>query len=241
MPDQPWMDRNLSPEARAALVLAEMTRDEKLLLVNGHVGNAFPGRPAPPDGAMGSAGFVQGVPCLSIPNQQETDASLGVANLHDGQGSTALPSGLAQAASWDEALVEAGGKMIGGEARAKGFNVMLAGGCNLTREPRCGRNFEYLGEDPLLSGVLVGASIRGVQSNNIIATIKHFVLNAQETGRMVMSAEIDEASLRESDLLAFQIGIERGDPGSVMTAYIGALKATRCRIGVGAIRPSRPC
>lgn len=219
MADQPWMDRNLAPEQRALLVLKEMTRDEKLTLVNGHIGSATPGRPPPPDGAMGSAGFVPGVARLGIPAQQETDASLGVANLHDGQGATALPSGLAQAASWDEALVEAGGKMIGGEARAKGFNVMLAGGCNLTREPRCGRNFEYLGEDPLLAGVLVGASIRGIQSNNIVSTIKHFVLNAQETGRMVASAEIDEAALRESDLLAFEIGIERGDPGSVMTAY----------------------
>lgn len=219
MSDQPWTNRNLTPDARAALVLAQMTREEKLLLVNGHVGRSGANRPAPPDGAMGSAGFVLGIERLGIPAQQETDASLGVANLHDGLGATALPSGLAQAASWDEALMEAGGRMIGGEARAKGFNVMLAGGVNLTREARCGRNFEYLGEDPLLGAVMVGASLRGIQSNHIVATIKHFVLNAQETGRMVMSAQIDEAALRESDLLAFEIGIERGDPGAVMTAY----------------------
>ncbi|HEX4199018.1 MAG TPA: glycoside hydrolase family 3 C-terminal domain-containing protein [Caulobacteraceae bacterium] len=219
MSDRPWMNRALTSEARAALVLGEMTREEKLILVNGHIGNPSPNLPKPPDGGMGSAGFVQGVERLGIPFQQQTDASLGVANLHDGVGSTALPSGLAQAASWDEALVEAGGAMIGAEARAKGFNVMLAGGVNLTREPRCGRNFEYLGEDPLLAGVLVGASLRGIQSNHLVATIKHFALNAQETGRMVLSAEIDEAALRESDLLAFEIGIERGRPGSVMTAY----------------------
>jgi len=219
MPDQLWMNPSLAPEERVRLVLAEMTRAEKLTLVNGHVGNALPGMAKPPEGAMGSAGFVPGVERLGIPAQQETDASLGVANLHDGKGATALPSGLAQAASWDEGLVEAGGRMIGAEARAKGFNVMLCGGVNLTREPRCGRNFEYLGEDPLLGGVLVGASIRGVQANSIVATIKHLALNAQETGRMVASAEIEEAPLRESDLLAFQIGIERGEPGSVMTAY----------------------
>jgi beta-glucosidase len=219
MTDQPWMNRALTSEARAQLVLAEMTREEKLLLVNGHIGNPSPNLPKPPDGGMGSAGFVQGVERLGIPFQQQTDASLGVANLHDGVGSTALPSGLAQASSWDETLVEAGGSMIGAEARAKGFNVMLAGGVNLTREARCGRNFEYLGEDPLLAGVLVGASLRGIQSNHLVATIKHFALNAQETGRMVLSAEIDEAALRESDLLAFEIGIERGRPGSVMTAY----------------------
>jgi beta-glucosidase len=219
MTDRPWMNRALTSQARAALVLAEMTREEKLRLVNGHIGNPSPNLPKPPDGGVGSAGFVMGVERLGIPFQQQTDASLGVANLHDGVGSTALPSGLAQASSWDEALVEAGGAMIGAEARAKGFNVMLAGGVNLTREPRCGRNFEYLGEDPLLAGVLVGASLRGIQSNHLVATIKHFALNAQETGRMVLSAEIDEAALRESDLLAFEIGIERGKPGSVMTAY----------------------
>ncbi len=216
--DQPWMNRNLDVDRRASLVLAQMTRAEKLLLVNGHTGSAGAGAADSPDGALGPAGFVAGVERLLIPALQETDASLGVANLREG-GATALPSGLALAASWDEALVEQGGAMIGAEARAMGFNVMLAGGANLTREPRCGRNFEYLGEDPLLAGVLAGASIRGVQSNRIVATIKHFALNAQETGRMVLSAEMDEAALRESDLLAFEIGIERGNPGSVMTAY----------------------
>ncbi|MDF0752975.1 glycosyl hydrolase, partial [Marinobacter sp. 71-i] len=85
-----------------------------------------------------------------------------------------------------------------GEARAKRFNVMLAGGINLTRDPWGGRNFEYLGEDPLLAGVIAGESIRGIQSNHIVSTIKHFALNAQETGRFVMDARIGEAALRES-------------------------------------------
>jgi beta-glucosidase len=94
-----------------------------------------------------------------------------------------------------------------------------AAGANLTREPRCGRNFEYLGEDPLLAGTLAGEAIRGAQSNHIVCTLKHFALNDQETCRHVVDARIDEAALRESDLLAFQIAIERGDPGSVMCAY----------------------
>src|SRR5207244_4270272 len=100
---------------------------------------------------------------------------------HDG--ATALPSGMALGASWNPALLHDGGAMIGAEARAKGFNVMLAGGSNLVRDPRGGRTFEYLSEDPLLSGVLVGASIDGIQSNHIVSTIKHFALNGQETGR----------------------------------------------------------
>src|SRR3546814_9898475 len=109
--------------------------------------------------------------------------------------------------------------MIGAEARAKRFNVLLAGGVNLTRDPWNGRNFEYMGEDPLLAGRMAEAAIAGVQSNRIVSTVKHFALNAQETGRMVLDARIDEASLRESDLLAFEIAIETGRPGSVMCAY----------------------
>ena len=111
------------------------------------------------------------------------------------------------------------GAMIGWEARRKGFNILLSGGVNLTRDPRNGRNFEYLGEDPLLAGVLAGASIRGVQSQGVVSTAKHFVLNAQETGRMVLNAVINPAALRESDLLAFEIAVEQGRPGSVMCAY----------------------
>ncbi|HET6970676.1 MAG TPA: glycoside hydrolase family 3 C-terminal domain-containing protein, partial [Phenylobacterium sp.] len=112
-----------------------------------------------------------------------------------------------------------GGAIIGAEARAKGFNVMLAGGANLMRDPRNGRTFEYLSEDPLLTGVLVGNAIAGIQSNHIISTIKHFALNGQETGRKFVDAKISEGAARESDLLAFQLGIEIGRPGSVMCAY----------------------
>lgn len=167
------------------------------------------------------AGIVSGVPRLGLPAQVQTDASLGVSNigLRKGDVATALPSGLLLASTWDPAILEAGGRMIGSEARSKGFNVMLAGGVNLVRDPRAGRNFEYLGEDPLLAGTLAGHQIRGVQSNHIVSTIKHFALNDQETGRNVHSVDMSEAAMRESDLLAFQIGIEIGDPGSVMCAY----------------------
>ena len=109
--------------------------------------------------------------------------------------------------------------MIGGEARAKGFGVLLAGGANLIRDPWTGRGFEYVSEDPLLTGRIAGAAVAGVQSAGIVSTVKHFALNPQETGRTVMSADIDEAALRESDLLAFHIAIERGRPGAVMCGY----------------------
>ena len=109
--------------------------------------------------------------------------------------------------------------MIGSEARASGFNVMLAGGVNLARDPRNGRNFEYGGEDPLLAGTIVGSEIAGIQSNHIISTTKHYALNDLETGRKGHDAQIDPAAARMSDLLAFQFAIERGDPGSVMCSY----------------------
>ncbi|RZI99528.1 MAG: beta-glucosidase [Brevundimonas sp.] len=177
---------------------------------------------APVGDMIPSAGYVPGVPRLGIPSLRESDASLGVANQVEqrkGDVATALPASLATAATFDPEIAYAGGAMIGAEARAKTFNVLLAGGVNLTRDPWGGRNFEYLGEDPLLAGVMAGEHIRGVQSNAVVSTVKHYAFNSQETGRMIMDARLDEASLRESDLLAFQIAIERGRPASVMCAY----------------------
>ena len=214
--------QNAAPDARAAQTLKQMTLDERFDLIRGYMPFQLP-EAEKPKGVIFGAGYVKGVPRLGVPALIESDASLGVANMDNvmrhGDVATALPSGAAMASTWDPQLIEQAGAMIGSEARAKGFNVMLAGGVNLVREPRNGRNFEYLGEDPLLAGTLAGHAIRGVQSNRIISTIKHFVLNAQETGRTTLTASIPEQALRESDLLAFEIGIEIGQPGSVMCAY----------------------
>ncbi|MDB5477000.1 MAG: glycosyl hydrolase, partial [Phenylobacterium sp.] len=214
---QPWMNPKLSPDRRADLVIGQMSLDEQIGLLHG----VFPRLMAkPPAGAIQAAGYVPGLPRLGIPALTETDASLGIANAgRKDDDATPLPSGVALAATWDAKTAFASGAMIGKQARQKGFNVLLAGGVNLLRDPRNGRNFEYLGEDPLLAGTLAGASIDGIQSNHIVSTIKHFAINDQETGRMVLSAEIDEAAFRESDLLAFEIAIETGHPGSVMCAY----------------------
>jgi beta-glucosidase len=205
------------PDARAEALLDQMTLDEQLTLLVGHFPFLWKEKP---DDVQPSAGYVPGIPRLGIPPLRETDASLGVsaAGRRDDL-STALPCGLALASGWSPEAAEFTGALIGAETRAKGFNVLLAGGVNLTREPRNGRNFEYLGEDPLLAGRLAGASIRGVQSNSVVSTVKHFALNSQETGRMVMSADIAEPGFRESDLLAFQIAIEDGRPAAVMSAY----------------------
>lgn len=205
---------------RARALVADMTLDEKLSLVISH----FPlisSRAAQLDMPMCS-GFTPGITRLGIPDLRITDASLGVANvlnMRTDDHATALPSSLATGASFDPETAYAGGAMIGSEARAKRFNVMLAGGINLTRDPWAGRNFEYIGEDALLTGCLGGASVAGVQSNHIGATLKHLALNSQETGRMVIDARMDPTDLRESDLLAFEIALEIGRPASVMTAY----------------------
>ena len=207
----------MTPDARAEQLLDQMSLDEQIGLLSGHMPLVMKPRP---EGVPRCAGWVPGLERLGIPALFETDASLGVsaAGRRDDL-ATALPSGLSLASIWSAELAHEAGAMIGAEARAKGFNVLLAGGVNLARDPRNGRNFEYFGEDPLLAGVLGGASIAGVQSEHIVSTIKHFAINDQETGRMVMSANIEEAPFRESDLLAFQIAIEAGEPGSVMCAY----------------------
>jgi len=207
-------------EARADALVKAMTLEEKLQLVHSY----FPplAKPQPPIAMIPSAGHVPGIPRLGIPTLRESDASLGVANQVEqrkGDVATALPASIATAATFNPRLAYEGGAMIGAEARAKTFNILLAGGVNLTRDPWNGRNFEYLGEDPLLAGVMAGEHIKGVQSNAIVSTIKHFALNSQETGRTVLDARIDRAALRESDLLAFQIAIEIGKPASVMCAY----------------------
>jgi len=219
-PAQPWTNRALSAEARADLLVRAMTQDEKLLIVHGH----HVPHPRIFDGVVvvAQAGYVPGIARLGIPPLRESDASLGVANQVEqrkGDVATALPSGLSQAASFDPAVAYASGQVAGAEARAKTFNVLLAGGVNLTRDPLNGRNFEYMGEDPLLAGTMAGAAIAGVQSNHIVSTVKHFALNAQETGRHILDARLGDAPLRESDLLAFEIAIEKGRPGSVMCAY----------------------
>ncbi|HEV7136522.1 MAG TPA: glycoside hydrolase family 3 C-terminal domain-containing protein [Steroidobacteraceae bacterium] len=222
---RPRLDAARSPDDRARLAVQAMTEEEKLGLVFSYFGSLKSDasyRP-PPGARMGSAGYVPGLARLGIPPQWQTDAGLGVATQRESADAyrerTALPSGLATAATWNPQLARRGGAMIAAEARASGFNVLLGPGADLVREPRGGRDFEYAGEDPLLAGTIAGAEIRGIQSQHVIAALKHFALNDQETGRTISSSDIDRAQARESDLLAFELAIEQGQPGSVMCSY----------------------
>jgi beta-glucosidase len=211
-------------DQRARDVEAQMTDDERFSLLVSVMGqnDVVVQRDARiPEGTPMSAGYVPGVERLGVPAQLMSDASLGVTNpgYREGDGATALPAGIALGASFNPALARESGEMLGREARSRGFNVQLAGGINLHRDPRNGRNFEYLSEDPLVSAALAAESINGIQSQQVISTIKHYSLNCNETNRHWLDAIIDPAGHRESDLLAFEIAIERSQPGSVMTGY----------------------
>jgi len=219
-PTGPWMNASLSPDERADLVLKEMTLDEKIALLHG-VGMPTED-PVTPENAPSNrgVGYAVGVPRLGIPGIDMSDAAYGVRSSGvNGRYSTALPANVAAAASWDTDAAYDYGALIGRELRAQGFNMSLGGGVNITRDPRNGRTFEYLGEDPILAGTLVARLIEGTQSANVIGDIKHYALNDQESGRNSVDITISKRAARESDLLAFEIGVLQGHPAAVMCSY----------------------
>src|SRR5215469_1850586 len=218
---EPLSNAVADPDARAAALVRQMTPQERNLLLHGFFSRPNNINKLPQIGAPFAAGYTPGIARLGIPQLAETDASLGVAwiNGKRARNATALPSSMALASTWDLKIAYAGSAAIAQDARASGLNVLLAGGVNLTREPRNGRNFEYLGEDPLLAGTLAGETIRAIQDQHVMSTTKHYALNAQESQQSAIGVNISEAAGRESDLLAFEIAIDRGNPGAVMCAY----------------------
>ena len=191
--------------ADIAELLTELTRAEKLSLVRGTN-----------DPEESATGYLPGVPRLDIPPLRLVDGPLGIRA--EGERSTAFPAALATAASFDPALAREQGAAMGREARAHDQDSLLAPGVNVVRVPHCGRNFEYLSEDPVLASDLSRALVGGIESEDVIATVKHFVANNQETGRTTVSADVDERTLRELYLPPFRAAVEAG-VGSVMTAY----------------------
>ena len=180
----PAVARGSSPDRRAAELVSQMTLDEKIQLVHGiGVCSFTPGNYPGSERSLKGAGFIPGIPRLGIPDVNYTDAGSGVTNCGarpNGQ-STMLPSPLARASSWDPSVASAAGDLIGREARVQGFTGLLGGVSELIREPRWGRSFETLGEDPLLNGTLVANEVRAVQRNKVVGTIKHYAANNQET------------------------------------------------------------
>ncbi len=194
---------------RADDLLKKLTLDEKLqFILSKYPSNDDPG---------GGGGYIEGVSRLHIPDINMSDSATGSGSTT--QPSTTFPATVALAASWDRQLSYDYGSKIAMQLRAQGFAMGLGGGANLTREPRGGRAFEYLGEDPVLAGELLAQRTNGTQSQKVMASIKHFAGNEQETNRMGGNSQIDDRTLRELYLLPFEIAIKESHPASVMCSY----------------------
>src|SRR3954451_17042333 len=178
--DCSWMDAKKAPEQRANELIAAMTLDQKIHQVT------FSN---PPWFAYyGTAGHIDRTPSLCIPTMVLSDAGSGVAGRQ--QGTTPLPSGVGQAAMWDPAPERRFGEAMGQEAWNKGINVMLGPGLNIARFATNGRNFEYMGEAPFLTGKTAAAAIRGIQSQNVLAQAKHYAANNKETDGMTADSPV---------------------------------------------------
>ncbi|MFC6864893.1 beta-glucosidase [Halomicroarcula sp. GCM10025817] len=187
-----------------ALVQA-LTPAEKRSLVHGAVD---------PEGT--ATGYLPGVGRLGIPPIRLVDGPLGIRA--EGERATAFPASLATAATFDPDLAREQGAAMAREATALNQDALLAPGVNVVRVPHCGRNFEYLSEDPVLASSVGSALVSGIESEDVVATVKHYVANNQETHRTSVSADVDERTLRELYLPPFRAAVEAG-AGSVMTAY----------------------
>jgi len=209
-------DPNVVADQRAAALVAQMTLDEKIQMVHG-TGMPIIGYGTFPADVPKGASYIPGIARLNIPAITSADSAAGV---NDNTARvTALPAPVALAASWDPQLASDYGAQIATELRALGYTEGLGGGVNLAREPRNGRSFEYMGEDPVLAGLMSAARSTGTQSKKVVATIKHYAFNDQETNRNTSNSQVDERTMRETELLAFEIGVKEGEPGNVMCSY----------------------
>lgn len=168
----------------------------------------------------GIPGRTAGFPEYGIPSLVMADGTAGIRLSRKGsERATAFPSGTAIASSWNPALAEEIGDAVGREANHYGVNVMLAPGMNIIRNPLCGRNFEYYSEDPLISGKMAAAYVRGVQRKGVAACIKHFACNNQETNRTHVDVRIGARALQEIYLRGYRICIKDSDPWAAMSSY----------------------
>jgi beta-glucosidase len=203
----PWMSTHKSPDERARELVHAMTLDQKVAELYGRGDFTH----------YGTANDIPAVPALCIPELVFNDAGAGVG---DGVlGTTAFPDGITQAASWDRDMQRRVGAAIGWEAWHKGIDVQLAPGVDIARSPLGGRNFEYAGEDPYLSGQTGVSEIQGIQSQHVAATVKHYALNDQETNRMTDSSDADPRTMEEIHLPAFEAAVKQAHVASVMCSY----------------------
>ena len=193
MPDSPGL------EAKAQALVAKLSLEQKIELLGGVDGM-----------------FTRAIPAIGLPRFKMSDASLGVRTWGP---TTAYAGGVALAASWDPALARKIGEGLGKDARARSVHFLLGPGVNIARSPLAGRNFEYLSEDPFLNATLVVPFIEGVQSQGVIATVKHFAINNQEYNRHNVSSDVDERTMREIYFPAFEAAVTRAHVDAVMNSY----------------------
>lgn len=184
---------------RAADIVAQMTLDEKIAYIGGY-----------------DSWYIRPLERLGLPAVKMVDGPQGVRNNTQ---STLYPSGVAAAATWNRELIEKMGIALGQDSRARGVHILLGPGVNIYRAPMCGRNFEYFGEDPYLAGQIAVNYIRGLQSQGVMACVKHFAGNNQEWDRHSVSSDIDERTLHEIYFPAFEAAVKEADVASVMTSY----------------------
>jgi len=215
-----YLDSAQPLEVRVEDLLSRLTLDEKISII--HADSKF---------------TTAAIPRLGIPRRWLSDGPHGVRedigpDTWEPAGrtddfATAMPCGICLAATWNPELGFSEGEVIGQEARARGKDIMLGPGVNILRTPLCGRNFEYLGEDPLLAGTMASGFIRGEQSQDVSSCVKHFAVNNQEFERGSINVELDERALREIYLPAFKAAVEQGGVWSVMGAY-NQLRGQHC-------------
>ncbi|MGA9069867.1 MAG: glycoside hydrolase family 3 C-terminal domain-containing protein [Terracidiphilus sp.] len=193
VPDSPAI------EAKAQALLGKLTLDEKIKLLGGL-----------------DSMFTQAIPSIGLPRFKMSDASVGVRTWGP---TTAYAGGVALAATWDKDFARTLGKALGRDARARSVHFLLGPGVNIARSSLGGRNFEYLSEDPYLNSALVVPYIQGVQSQGVIATVKHYALNDQEYNRHNVDVEVDERTMREIYLPAFEAAVMQGHVDAVMNSY----------------------
>jgi beta-glucosidase len=203
VPDSPEI------EAKARAMVAKLSLEQKIELIGGV-----------------DSMYTHAIPAIGLPRFKMSDASVGVRTWGP---TTAYAGGVALAASWDPELARRIGEGLGKDARARNVNFLLGPGVNIARSPIAGRNFEYLSEDPFLNATIVVPYIQGVQSQGVIATVKHYALNSQEYNRHNVDSEADERTMRELYLPAFEAAVKQGHVDAVMNSYnlINGIHATQ--------------